>query len=156
MRAWGALPERVRSMEARSSERRHKRTISQILSRFTRWLPAAWLTYPLVHRASSSIACMEDWLWPRSAAHFGELCFPLERFAFPVTRPGRRRRVPCAVCNLIWRYVTKTLTVLDPRAAFVDVGSELTLSLIDVVHNHSITRLVLTGSRASFPRTSSG
>lgn len=32
----------------------------------------------------------------------------------------------------------------------------LTLPLIDVVHSHSITRLVLTGPRARFPRTASG
>ena len=44
----------------------------------------------------------------------------------------------------------------DALVQFAPVLEGLTLPLIDVVHNHSITRLVLTGSRASFPRTSSG
>ena len=35
-------------------------------------------------------------------------------------------------------------------------GVSLTLPLIDVVHSHSITRLVLAGPRASVPRTASG
>ena len=34
--------------------------------------------------------------------------------------------------------------------------SGVTLPPIDVVHSHSITRLVLTGPRARFPRNSSG
>ena len=40
-----------------------------------------------------------------------------------------------------------------PRGRYPD---QLSLPLIDVVHSHSITRLSLTGPRASFLRTSSG